>query len=317
VHTNYTGNIHIAENKTLEFAAGSTADYQRLSGTSIGKGKLTGAGTLLKTSGWNLYYEGDASQFTGKTEVKTGTFALNTGSNAGDAKYYGAETPTGSFTVHADAVLSSGGGAGIRTGSFVMESGSTLVLNPGKFIIRTNGGGAELAQTGSGVLNLNVLLGAGDVGAGAKLSFQDAGGAILTGAGTAIAVPGTLNLALTSKGYYPAPPTGVNKDQYQSFTLLEGLDFVDDAEAVGSVTQNQLNITTSEKIWNDTKKAWEIEFMRSGFYAYYDKSGKLILEQYSYVQVPEPSTYALSGAALLLGLALFRRTRQRKQAKKA
>jgi fibronectin-binding autotransporter adhesin len=306
-HTNYTGNIHIAENAIVEFAAGPNADYQRLAGN------LTGGGTLKKNSEWNLYYTGNASTFTGATVVEKGSFNLNTGPAADNGKYYGAAAEnnvfSGSFTVHANGILSSGGGAAIRTGSFVMDSGSTLVLNPGTFAVRATDAGSVTLPT-DGTLNLRIILGSSDITGAAKLSFQGVDGVVFSGSGGGVEHPYNTNIAFSTKGYFPAPE---GENGWQEFTLIEGLDYISDANAVAA--SKRLNITTSEQTWNDTEKAWDIQIMRSGFYVSYDSEGHLILWQYSYVHVPEPATYALSASALLLGLAFFRKRKQARQKK--
>jgi hypothetical protein len=264
---------------------------------------------LKKTGDWNVYYTGDASAYYGSTAVEKGTFAINTGSNTGGAKIYGASTFEGAFTVHAAGILSSGGGAGVRTGTFTMQDGATLVLNPGSFTIQTDSGFVHL----NGTTNLKLFLGASDTqaGAGAKLSFQNASG-VAWGSGAAVALGTTLNVTIGSNGYIPQPmPENGSRPK---FTLIEGLDVFNPAAVAATSGKTYIN----GEAYDEDAKYWEIEILRSVFHAYYDATGKLILEQYTYTQVPEPSTYALSGSALLLGLALFRRTRtrKRKQAKK-
>jgi hypothetical protein len=305
-HGRYSGTIDIKAGGVVDLAtqSGGTyhADYQRLGG------ELIGTGTLVKSGPMPVYYTGAADRFEGETRVTGGAF--NLGANV----VYGAASAR-KFTVHAEGMLGSGAGSVLRTSSFVMHSGSTLVLNLGTFAIHTPKGGAELGVGTGGVLNLRVLLGAGDAdsgaggggagGAAAKLSFKDSDG-VTFASGAGVLIPGMLNVKIEAKGYYPKPMVEVDgKLVGDKFTLIEGLDFLPGKDAVAA-SHEQLNITDAEKVWNETANAWELQIMRSGFFAYYDNEGNLILEQYSHIHVPEPSTYALCAAALLLSLTLFR-----------
>jgi hypothetical protein len=302
-HGRYAGTIDIKAGGVVDLATQSGgayhADYQELSGN------LVGTGTLVKSGPMPVYFTGDASQFAGKTEVTGGAF------NLGENVVYGTTVSTNSFTVHAGSILGGAAGSALRTGSFVTNSGATIALTPGRFAIQTPAGSNA---TLNGVLNVSVALGANDVGAGAKLSFQDANGVTFAD-GNGVLMPGTLNLTVTSKDYFPKPLVEVDgKMVGDKFTLIEGLDFLPNIDAVAA-TRDQLNITNSELAWHNETYGWELEIMRSGFFAYYDNQGNLILEQYSHIHVPEPGTYALTGSALLLGLALFRRNRKKKLAK--
>jgi hypothetical protein len=301
-HGRYTGAINIKEAGTLEISP--MVDYQSASGTLTG---VAGA-TLNKSGTYDFYYTGDASAYAGNTNVKEGKFQLNSG------KVYGTAVSPGTFTVHGAGVLSAGNGSTINASSFILQNNATLVLNPGSLTIKTSTAAAvSLTASAEDTINLHFVIGASDIGGAAKLSLQNGSDAIW-GSGTGVTIAGKINLTLAAKGYFPAPlPQG--QERGARFTLIEGLDYFGTLDSVAAQTQD--NFTFAESQWNKDAKAWEVEIMKSGFFAYYDGQGNLILEQYSYVQVPEPSTYALSGAALLLGLALFRRTRQRKQAKKA
>jgi hypothetical protein len=135
----------------------------------------------------------------------------------------------------------------------------------------------------------------------AKLSFgNSATGAVpVHGTNTGVPVVGTNNKLNIVIDYIPtANPV--------TFTLIAGLEEF----AALSATYSENHLTSPQQVGDFADGKWTLKIRESDFAMYFDSEGRLILTQTGYTNVPEPSTYALCGAALLAGLLLLRRRRK-------
>jgi autotransporter-associated beta strand protein len=118
-HANYAGKIELEANSKIAFS--STADYQQLSGILTGPA----SSTLEKGGYFPVYFTGDASGFSGSTNIVNGNFFIDT-----PAASYGA-AGAGAFTVNGGAALYAElwrGNLTLNASNFTMATGSGLVV---------------------------------------------------------------------------------------------------------------------------------------------------------------------------------------------
>jgi autotransporter-associated beta strand protein len=319
-HTNYGGNIHLG-NATSKITFASTADYQQISGG------LTGLGTIEKSGYFPVYFTGDASGFSGATNIVNGNYFIDTATDYGKTGV----ALSGPFSVGTGAALYVElwrGNLTLNASTFGMAAGSGLVVrgNGGLNIVTSplantvtlaNGINLHISVGAAGVDGSVRLLAPGDenrpVGdidplpTVAKVSFRSAttGTVRKNENGEGVVLPAQMNLSLA---YNPTP----------ALVLITLLDGIDTAALPNSVATSSENILAYLGLTNaGTGVPGEIYIGSStfklAFTARADGIGRLMLMQTTFVaSVPEPSTYVLWGTGLLVGLAYLRRRKNKK-----
>ncbi|HEX2748779.1 MAG TPA: autotransporter-associated beta strand repeat-containing protein [Verrucomicrobiales bacterium] len=155
-----------------------------VTGTSSYNGKLTGTGTLTKTTGGVLSLGGLLNDYTGGTLVTTGALRINSGAATGtgtvrveaDGKLVlGADTAATVPVTLAGGVTGSTGAGHTLAGDLTVPAGATATLTSSDPLVPATNLDTVLtgALHGSGTLNITAASGQGDANGGGGIRFRN------------------------------------------------------------------------------------------------------------------------------------------------
>jgi autotransporter-associated beta strand protein len=328
----YSGTVAV-NNSEFDVASGSTLDVT---------GKISGTGTVTKTGAGELQLSNTGNDYSGITDVQNGTLTASTIANSSTASTIGSgsELKVGSAST-AGTFKYTGGSASMNRTVTVGTAGGTINVNDSAATMTLSGtvagSGATMTKTGAGKL----ALGNGSSTTVSTIAIQQ--GTLLLGASNQIDNNTAITLSggtLDTAGYADAVGKltvsanstiqGLNSTSGSAFTFSD-IDLGNYSTSGGSTltflnsSGTSYGLGTVIQLSSVAASSWsgysatslnnfssKISFSDANLMAQINFGGGTSGTTLTVAAIPEPKVYfAAAGLVLLIGMAEYRRRRQR------